>query len=177
MHNTCSKCKLNIQLCTAGKLLILQSLFTTTVKWAWATDNTPALIHLHLTDRYTVKSTSKSLFPCISHLNRGKPVLNSLLIYSSNTGRQSPSNIYSTPWSRKHATWGQNWDTHLLDENKVGPSGWLWRINISKEHWERNCREWREEFMTTDRLFPTFLKVKTSTLCPILVREGAALGS
>lgn len=133
--------------------------------------------HLHLTDRYTVKSTSKSLFSCVSHLNRGKPVLNSLLIYSSNTGRQSPSSIYGTLRSRKHATWGQNRDKHLLDENKVGPSGWLWRIHMSKEHWEQDCREWQEEFMTTDRLFSTFLKVKTSTLCPILVREGAALGS
>lgn len=124
-HNTCSKCKLNIQLCTAGKLMILQSFYYYS-QMSLGHRQCPCLDpHLHLTDRYTVKSTSKSLFSWVSHLNRGKPVLNSLLIYSSNTGRQSPSSIYGTLRSRKHATWGQNRDKHLLDENKVGPSGWL----------------------------------------------------
>lgn len=75
---------------------------------------------------YRQKPVSKPLFPYISHLNTGKPALNSLVTYPTNIERQSPptmQHILYCPALKGHHLGRELRYTDLLDEIKLGTSG------------------------------------------------------
>jgi len=67
------------------------------------------------------KPASKPFYPYISHFNSGKPALSSLVIYPTNTERQSPPTMQHTLYClalKGHYLGRELRYTNLLDEMK-----------------------------------------------------------